>query len=659
MKSLVVFVQPCPASVAATVGQALEADVVSVPDLAGLTMLFGSAPQYDLMFVAVDASTPIADVATVLEEAAARCPAISLGFLYGRGPQQLHDAADRFASSHLHQQPIESVQLALVDRTFMSCAMGARLHTVDAQSIPIVGRPATGPHADVLFLVGHANGQHAVFADTALCCHRDSRSSTSNQYTFPCYHGAECALRTEAFRQIPIDLIAAHAVVAAICWGASFGGALFAPELSLGDGMLRFGSVRTLLTLIRASPLSQVDVLFIYYHCNLGLAFGRIANAVNRHRLLRGDTPDFICLGDPRYCIRPTVVHVASRRSDSSHIAELPASHLPVDVRVSAPTASIPEKPVIVVEDGDVVAALVTSDGDVMFTVPPSAAVRHVKFRIASVSEVESRIRTYGHMITEINYFREFVMLVARSTDGVCREVPGAAVMQLAERCSNIEYEIRRRGAGPIAGMMVRLSELDAMASTIEAGQVAVADAWLLVAEHLMSDGAIYLAFIMDAHVRMSNAGRKGKCLHCGSGTTTYRRAAMAGGAACERVMCDRCGLVYEGDGRSCGWLTGSHVLTAGEEVRMTVDVFNGEGHDMGARLVLRMGLFRQAADIVCRSAMTPVRPDATATLSCLVRVPKECKPGLYFINAAVMVGLRPTILRKAVLVTALSAAER
>jgi hypothetical protein len=358
-------------------------------------------------FVVVDfARLATRQFLAILQAAAVGSPELTLGFLYGRGPDQLVSAAVRLRSEPAVAPPA-GVQRVFNSLTNQLKLGGARLENATRQgaATDAVAALLRQP-AELVFLIGHGNGFH-LSVGGALLCRQPSATPRSDGFGgLPCFYGAPCARAligsTKNESVIPIDHIPARRIVLLSCYGVMPTASAVDPLLLSGEGALGHSKAEAVVTTARASVIETADAAAFYYLANSGLPLGRVTGEVNSLRVRRGLSAEFACFGDPETRMTPTVVDVGMVTDGGTFSPVLPdeRSDTPVDVRLRLPAGSDPAGRAVLDESPRGVGTVLLATGGLAYMtvgprhrVPPRLSLVNAEEFSESAKSVESVAR--------------------------------------------------------------------------------------------------------------------------------------------------------------------------------------------------------------------------------------------------------------------------
>ena len=272
-----------------------DATIVPVASLAEMAEQIGGGMRGTALAIA-DADTTGPPELLQVARAATSSPELALGFLYGRGAKQLLAAATQLPEQP-PVAPASSPQNLFAATDQPAALQAARIAFRNPETTPreVVAERLLEP-SELTFLVGHGNAQHMTVGGAVLCRRSAVAADQDELRVYPCFHGDPCYFghnRDEA--EVNIDRLEARRVVALSCYGASFIDVPFTPALSVGEGLLRYAQVETLVTPVRAATVGSSDLAVVYYLINSGLPLGVVTNRANRFRIACGQHVEWVC----------------------------------------------------------------------------------------------------------------------------------------------------------------------------------------------------------------------------------------------------------------------------------------------------------------------------------------------------------------------------
>jgi hypothetical protein len=577
-------------------------------------------------------------------EVAVHSPRLSLGYLYGRGPEALAEAADKL----IRPRADESGPIRVFSMFGQHYPLGgARASAIDTKALRERGGEIIRESSPLDFFIGHSNGQDMGLGGRVLCgktTHPVVR--TEELRVMPCFQGGVC--QREASGKGPAMLageVGARRIINLSCWGVWLHDRPFAPEFAVGEALLKGKSVTVMVAAVRALNLESPEVLLFYHRCVAGMPFGRIANLANQFRMRSGEQAEWICFGDPSEALSATSVPAQAEWTDGALRLGLPGhcrqeAH---DIVAHIDPERLPEQPILIQQTGrELLPAVVDPCGAVCVCLPAGWRQPEVRYWIVDRRMLESA----NSLVTAIIEDLDFVdCLLAGARDSPMQErVP--ATQEAVHRLRDL---------------------LDSSATSHLPVGEAIGDPWpgrivapIMLALHELAAAVLDVseAFarsfgLMQPRMWMANfyhAGTNvdvGKCPSCGSAVD--ERVLLGKLRRLRRCMgfCDACGFQYDGDPAIARFISVQDPVRAGCPLAISVDVTNPYTFQapVSGYFILDLHEFRTSEIVRFNGGTVSARQTATVRSSLPIR--PDIAPGTYLLGAAILVGARLNVFQR------------
>lgn len=598
-----------------------------------------------------------------------QAPDLALGFLFGRGADQLLGAASRLACETSATGPARQlffdglgldIEGANLVHASLICESNADVRALLAEP------------ADVLYLVGHGNGVDLGVLKAAVCCRIDASAPAGELRVLPCFHGDSCRRGSDV--ETPAAAIGARRVINLSCWGVTLANPHFAPEFTLADGLMRSGTVESLITTVRVADIGAADVSLLYYLINVGLPMGLVANRANRLRLRVGKGADFICFGDPASRLPASVSRVS---------AQFEAGHFTIyldrdgkdaairDISLQSPV-SVHSDPIWITSDNINMAVWdpTQTPATLYATVDTGTCGSTAEFRCVERSELPILEDLASQLLEDL----AFLTIYAAGARAASASPEFETEMVAAA------YELSRAlEAWPVAALplwsCVRGATLAQLELTLETSLAALSEAVAAHYIHLVKTaGTLHPTPLWAAgFVPVCDERGTEPCVYCaapvdirvcrprvGSARAPFRLRPLQehaeSAAECDRPpkragkrclrYCQNCGLVFDGDVDMATWIDCPPEVRPGGRISCRVRVNNPYGTYVPARVVFTFEDFsrrRTTSAEVFASRLEPSGSQLEAELA----IPAAVFPGVHSAGAMIMVGTKVCFLRR------------
>jgi hypothetical protein len=574
-------------------------------------------------------------------------PAVS--FLLGETSSAMEKLASRLPRTPT-AEPNSLPRLLLIHRDFERFVAGLSLHNLsasfDGKPDP---KPTLGADCAVLFMVGHSSGFDEGFEKMAIC-RRMEVSAPADFRAFPCFYGAACRFNQPVLTAFPTDIIAARKIVNIACWGFGLQDYMFAPGLTVGQGLLDAGSMESMITSIRVFPLDRSDLMSLYYLICHGLPFGRVTTLANKLRLQRGHRAEFFCFGDPEGYVERTQQEAECRwngavglttnlRSLTSSDMEIP---FPEDVDQS-------DKIVLIGPESAGMACGLSASGYVFVSRSTDSVASEIVLRLLPVDDPE--LSVLGSPRQLVGGFHHLEHL-ARTLSALTGGQDGA--QQVSGLIAAIDALRTLLAAWPLAqvqgGDVLRAAEISAAFGQLSARLDAIGDAFTKMYLALLGKGTPFLLLIRnDLGMSETLHSEIETCEYCGEPVDESAISSWTGVPSRLSGCCNVCGPIYDVSPGDEKWILSDSVRPNARN-EFTINVRNAYQFPATAFAGLAIPQFgTQPAAFVSRDVLVP--PGRTMPLSLELELPAEFSPGTYYAMGFVVLGTSVSLFRRPVIV--------
>lgn len=574
----------------------------------------------------------------VAREVAVGSPQLSLGYLYGRGPLALAEAADK-----LINRPEDSSGRIRVFSMFGQHYPlgGARASPIDTQALRERGTEIIREFSPLDFFIGHSNGQDMGLGGRVLCGWAAHAVLPADELrVMPCFHGGTCQ-REASGKGPPVrgDEVGARRIVNLSCWGVALHDRPFAPEFSVGEALLRGKGVAVMLAALRALNLESPEVLLFYHRCVAGMPFGQIANLANQFRLSAGEQAEWVCLGDPSEAVCRTSFKTEAVWSEGSLCLRIPdqVREEGRDFATHVDPADLPEQPILIQQTGgELLPAVVDPCGTVCVSVPAGWHEPEIRYRIVDRRMFDS-VSSIGIMLAEDLDFLD--CLLAGADHGPMRDsVPSAqeAVRKL------------RDALGTSAATHLPLGE-------------AIRDRW---PARILAPVTLALRDLSEPILDVSEAFARNFGLmqprmwmqnfHYAGTNVQVSVCPTCRSAVDERVLdsklrrlrrwmgfCDACGFLYAGDPVIGRFIFLQDPVPSGTSMTVSMNVANPYQFEVSVSGYFILDLHEFRSSKVARFNGGTVPALQSKEVSASLHIPQAMAPGTYLLGAAILVGAK------------------
>ena len=577
-----------------------------------------------------------------------------LGFLYGRGEEQLLQAAKKLPVKPTPGQNIlpQFVYNAAPDRSFLS---GARLaDPCEAADSPEERARLLTQRTELIYLLGHSNGLDEGIGDIVLCRKDSCPAEPDDLAVLPCFHGGPCPRTAPGgvHRMCPGE-IGAQRVINLTCWGIPIAGKPFAPRFSVGEGLLLSAGVEALITTIRVTDFYDSELLLMYYLCNAGFPFGAVANKVNQYRMKTNRLAEILCFGDPLSQLSPIVHHVAGeKREDRAWAVRLPRSlDKATDFGAYLPEMDAIHNPLILdlTPDASLMAAVLDPPDTLYFTVLRDSDAAEFKFKLIHRDTVTQIPQEHLRLLQDLDFFAISFPRLIRSP---LERKPIRAVSKLLE-----EIKARLR-SWPLAHMGIGSKvHIESLAELYFAPTKLLA----LLIDKLLDFYGKFMSKYTGLHSKYWHADYQfshleaniARCPYCGCFIDEIVFEKIIRKESRRLGNCDGCGLVYDGRSELPRWVKISDNPIVGSALAISLKVKNPYSLTVPAGVVAVLENGSSEQKCISRIGPEMIGTDEGSEAEFLLKIPGAPHKGVYYLSVAILVGAKINFLRRPIEVAA------
>jgi hypothetical protein len=609
-RSVVVALSPDAVTAATRFGSLTGRPVVTTGP-AGLAGTFAELAAARSLVIVPPAGWTSADLAALRDaRRAAGCPA-PVGFLYPFG------AAER---------ELFALKVVLFGRFFTGGGRYRFLYPIEARAASIAvgdadvvvgpGRSAAATDellrsdGDFLYAAPHSNGVNMGLGSVVLCARRDRPDGAAPARSLPCFSGAPCTRQRPANLLLAPSCVRSAVVFLYTCWGALLDDAAYDPATSLAARFAASPYAAALLTTSGLSLLDRAGGPFVADRLRAGVALGAAAVEFNRLHFQRyDDTEDITVLfGDPELTLGAGGGPLTGQLVVHPEFAAFAEA-----TGFRGYPASAPDR------DQDRAAA---ADHPAYFALDYARCVVAGSrgLRLAALTAAADRLAVRADELWP-------VMLTADARAAQARMAGAPASLS--------------------AGREQRIGRLQ--------------EAWLGYFRTMVGTLGGFLRLQTDRYFRPAGGAPRVPCPYCGgpARAITLRLAGATGGSRL-LIECVACATVLDAlPPVLAGVLHGPDRAAAGS--RLTLRPVIGLAPDAGAdgAVIAALGILEPFTKGVAEPAESgPLRHRVTGSQAQVelppmsIPIPRDTVPGVYFVDAIVLVGAAPAVLRRSVVVT-------
>jgi hypothetical protein len=626
----------CPGNeIAGVIARSRHWELVECQSFLQANAFLASGLQGTVLIVNGPESLQARGLLSLATQAALKSPFLSLGFLYGRSPQQLQESGQRLlcgtsaSSSHGVQRVFSMMQDAYP-------LWGARLLNVKdskEKALRLLKEPS-----DLDFYVGHSNGCDMGLGGLVLCRRGSVDCIPPDELrVMPCFHGSPCT-RALSGKGDPAsaDHVGAQRVVCASCWGATLGPTHFAPEYSFGEGLLVHSGVNILLTTVRVSSFSANELSLIYYMANAGIPFGLIANRINQLRLKTKRTAEWICFGDPTNAMTGQIhdleTELRAGTMNTSILMEVPLARA-CDVGCRRPIGC--DEPILISEkENGTLTAAFDPEGTLYATLPSGWSGSQLVYRVLSRRELVNASRGARQLLADLEFIEAYL-------GGVLRDRPTELVLQAQDALGALKRILM---AWPLEslkqGDVINREWLDEAWKALNRGVFRLAESLLNIAVVFMQRlGCMQFRAWSWAFHETKVDETVVICRYCGSPVDEIVHEGHLRTQTRRIGFCDACGFLYDGNPKMGRWLLLEEPIQPGESVIMEIPVRNPYPIAVPVSAVGNIDLHETAASRFARIPSVVLEGHRRQTLKFELEYPNELYSGITFVGATVIIG--------------------
>jgi hypothetical protein len=605
-----------------------------------------------LLIAANLATEPYHDFLGFARRAAEVMPNASIGFLYGRDARQLLKAAERLPAKPLIADCRSQTVFAYDD--FKKMIGGARIQ--DAGQLVAGGadyRQLISEPNELIFMIGHSNGHDAGIGKLVLCRHASTPPPLSTVNAFPCYAGEDCKVISRGMITASADEVGAKRVISLCCWGVTLADHPFSTVLSVGEGLLRFSNVETLVCATRGYFITREDFLTLYYFANTGLSLGAVANKGNRCRIDRGLGAEFLCFGDPETSILKTIDNMSWDRTEQgkTFYINLPPLDRPKDLALNLHDQKCPHSYAVLLDSKPQVQAgvMVSSDSKLFLTVAPSLHENFVRADLLTEEDLSLRIESYRQLFEDLPYFDSLFHATAERLSNTAVDLN--SLTQISAQIGVMRNLLK---ISPLAhvreGMVIFKGVLEQYEEEVMQQIDTIADQFV---RFYVDSIDIDFAQLAHSHYRLIHeTDAKLICQYCGSRVSEKEWSPIFERCSRHIGFCDSCGIIYEGDTGLARWLITEENTVSDFPFRVSITASNPYTVPMRARGAVVFTRFHKGG---VHSFVTggTLAPEEVSVLTANVVPPTNLSNGVYYLLGILLVGLRVVYFRRPLIVHA------
>jgi hypothetical protein len=599
------------------------------------------------VFVVVDSEAATTEELLAVAQAGAEgSPDLALGFLYGRGQDQLFGVVRRFctdppvaprdAAQHLFSAPDQPISLRAARLLWRNPAPDL-VDEVVARITEL---------SELLFLVGHANAMHLTVGGAVLCRRSTVRVEPDQVRVYPCFHGDPCFFsRNRGEVEVPIDRLSARRAILLSCFGVSPIDTTFAPAYGIGEGLLHHAAIETLITPLRAASLSEADLAIVYFLCNSGLPMGAVANRANSFRLVSGSSAEILCFGDAESRLENTLTTVACHRdSELLYIEPGESDGTAKDFVAALPAQPLPAEPILVDETaGQVLSATIDPNGFLYASVPSDWKGQPLRFRLVGRTDLADIGGAGRQLLSDLAFLDVYLPLIVRLNG------ESAALAETLKAHSSLQELLH---GWPLldlpVGTRIEERQITVLWRELRCRVEDLADRFAALYVHLMTEDQRTHPTPWDSRYHTVAAERgKVACGYCSHGIDEFEAEARLGSARRSWGLCrSTCAYVYDGDPALGRWLGLPAQLTPGETCDVTLATRNPYRIPLGARVVGVLKNFQPGRSQPSLPAWVELQPGEERTIAFRIEVPSSLRQGIYHLSACLTVGTKTNFYR-------------
>lgn len=608
--------------------------------------------------VVVDLAEVTADsLIRIAHAVAIHAPDLAFSLLYGRGDEQLLDAAKRLPSVPDRGDHLGSQLFFDALGVLPLGAQRADIQTIPASSIET--RERLTHRGDILYLAGHSNGIDLGISSAVLCRHADATAAETEFRVLPCYHGDTCRRGNDI--DASADRVRARLVINLTCWGVYLAASHFAPEFTIGDSLMRFAGVESMVTTLRIVYITPPDGACLYYLVNMGLPMGLVANRANRFRLSLGQEAEYICFGDPLSSIKKRVSEVPVQWAGNKCTIDM-SNHSAVagsrDICFRRPSRGLPVNPLVVTSCGSIKSAFFDPNGTlevnedseapdqactVYATVDLTSKTNSVALGLVDRHELPILDSMPARLLHDLGFLAIYAAGARGTTNRPDLEGKlGIMVEQLTRMLETWAV------ADLPPGSWIHWQALDYLHDTLVIWLLSLYDAVEAhYVEFVRTRTTHTMEFWSKAFGRGMAEAASTACAYCGQSVDVRAHPLRVGSGRVRRVSyCCGCGMVCDGEPDMVQWIETKDEVTPGDEITAALRVRNPYGFELPTRAVVIFEDFSRRETTV--SSMADLHlPQSGRIMETTVFVPPSVFPGMHSLGAMAIVGARINFLRR------------
>jgi hypothetical protein len=656
----VIEIGPTGRQAAATVSERRGWPVECVQDMQNALEFLRNRSGYALAVLDLTKASTEAFLAAA-QAVAENAPDLALGFLYGRGAEQLYEAALRLPSAPQRARQGKR-QVIYEGEGFTRWVEGAELlHAAAGAPSAEEIQALLADKAAAAFLVGHGDGIGFGFPASSLCRRDTADIDRADTRMHPCFHGAPC-FRGNG-RHTSADSVGAQRVLLMSCFGVRIPSIHYAPEYSLGEALMRYACVESLLTSIRVAIIRPHDVALAYYLLNTGLPMGVVANRINRFRLLAGQQAEFICFGDPASCLSSTVSLCSEGWNTRQSAATIQGRDLAPglhDLCIPIPLSTV-EQDVVMIASGP--AAVKTAIFD--RSGPPAMMPNAIGSSEGPTGTLYVTVEMTGRGQEATIHLtpRGDTLILEALPQRILEDLQFLKIYVAGSRMMGHESDLEKELALQIDGLihMLQVWPIAALPDGAWLAQetltklknqldILLQDLARLVGTHfeqvVREKGAhIMRAFWQKAFTLDREKPNVSSCAYCGEPVDCITQSTrISSGLERCQLYCSACGPVCDGDPAMVKWIAAPPEVQAGDsvEARLVVENVYGLALPVNVRIAFEDCSRR-------RTSVSPLKSGRLETeggiMELELAVPEKVTPGVHRASAMVMVGAKINFL--------------
>lgn len=575
------------------------------------------------------------------------CHAVS--FLTAETGPALERMASRIRPSPTGE-PGSLPRLLMIHPDFQKFVQGLSVRNVaDLVAGPSASSPIVGKDCGVLYLIGHSSGFDEGFEKVAICRRASGIEAPADFRALACFYGASCRYDQPVLSPLPTKIMAARKVVNISCWGFGIQDHMFAPNLTVGQGLLESDTLDSMITSIRVFPFDRSDMLSLYYLINQGLPFAAVTALTNKLRLQRGKRADFFCFGDPEGYVEGCQQELECCWDGViGFITGLGSSNGP-DIAVPFPEGvDQSDKVVLIGPDSAGISCGISAAGYVFISRSSEPAPKEVVLRLLRVDDAELSILSLPlELIADFHHLEHF----NRSLHTIVKEDEGGELAQLSAAIHELRTLLT---AWPLAsiqsGDVLRAAEISNAFHDLALHLNALGNAFTDLYLSLLSRGSVFLLLLgNDLGTSESHCSENETCRYCGQPVDESVVLSWSGQPSRINGCCHVCGPIYDVGPGNGKWIS-SDPVRIGVKSGFKLSIRNAYKFPTNAFAAVAIPPFGpQPAVAATKSMLVP--PGEMMSLTLEFELPAEFFPGSYYAVGFVILGTSVSFFRRPLII--------